>query len=289
MRFLLSKLRRRHIWRRIAIERLTEPVHLNLISLLVAVFGSLRARVAFDLILRQHHAFGLLKAADLARASGLHALTAVEFGVANGAGLLNMCEVGRRVTAATGVAFEVVGFDTGGGMPPPADYRDHPEYYTAGDFPMDREALDARLPSNARVVYGDVADTVPRFLAEVSAAAPIGFVSLDLDYYHSSRAALRLLEHPEPSIYLPLVVMYLDDIAFAGHNEWCGELLAVAEFNAENELRKIARYGFLRTQRVFKNPAWIEHMFALHVLDHPARQPGTVGARDRIVLDNPYL
>ncbi len=290
MRFLLSKLRRRHIWRRIALERLTEPLHLNLISLLVAGFGSLRARVAFDLVLRQHHAFGLLKAADFARASGLRAVTAVEFGVANGAGLLNMCEIGRRVTAVTGVRFEVVGFDTGSGMPAPGDYRDHPEYYAAGDFPADRLALDAKLPPNARVVYGDVAGTVPDFLAGVSAAAPIGFVSLDLDYYRSSRTALHLLEHADVSKYLPIVVMYLDDIAFTGHNEWCGELLAVAEFNLENQRRKIAKYGFLRTQRVFKNPAWIEHMFTLHVLDHPARQPGYEDAsRGRIVLDNPYL
>ncbi len=290
MRFLLGKLRRRYIWRRIAVERLTEPLHLNLLSLAVAAVGTFRARVAFDLVLRQHHAFGLLQAADFARALGLEALTAIEFGVASGAGLLNLCEVGDRVTAATGVRFDVVGFDTGAGMPLPVDHRDHPEYYRAGDFPMDRGALDARLPPNARVVYGDVAQTVPRFLADLSPAAPIGFVSLDLDYYRSSRDALRMLEDPDPRKYLPVTLMYLDDIAFPGHNEWCGELLAVREFNAENALRKIGRYPFLRSQRVFKNPAWLEHMFTLQALDHPARQPGgSYAARSRVVLENPYL
>ena len=290
MRFLLGKLRRRHIWRRIALERLTEPLHLNILSLAVAVFGTFRARVAFDLVLRQHHAFGLLRAADFARAIGLEAVTAIECGVANGAGLLNLCEVGRRVTAATGVRFEIVGFDTGAGMPVPVDHRDHPEYYRSGDFPMDRRALDARLPPNARVVYGDVAETVPRFLADLSPTAPIGFVSLDLDYYQSSRAALRLLEDPDPRKYLPVSVMYLDDIAFPGHNEWCGELLAVREFNAENAMRKIGRYAFLRSTRVFKNPAWLDHMFTLQVLDHPERQPeGARTARERIVLENPYF
>ena len=186
--------------------------------------------------------------------------------------------------------FEIIGFDTGTGMPAPKDFRDHPEYYTTGDFPMDRAALSASLPSNARVLYGDVATTVPGFLAELSAEAPIGFVSLDLDYYQSSRAALRLFENPDATKYLPLVVSYLDDIAFAGHNDWCGELLAVAEFNRENERRKISKYGFLRTGRVFKNPAWIEHMFVLHALDHPSRQPAAIDpARRRVVLDNPYL
>ncbi len=289
MRFILRKLTRAHVWRRLAVERLTEPLHLNLASAFVAVFGSVRARVAFDLVPRQQHAFGLLKAADFARQAGLDRLTALEFGVAKGAGLLNLCEVGRRVTKATGVQFEIVGFDTGAGMPPPVDYRDHPEYYAAGDFPMDRAALTARLPPNARVLYGDIAETVPGFLAGLSRAAPVGFVALDVDYYSSARAALRVLEDPDPLKYLPLTTLYLDDVAFEGHNPWCGELLAVEEFNAAHERRKIGKFNFLRQTRVFKNPAWIDHMYALYVLEHPARAPGGRPARGQVVLENPYL
>ena len=39
---------------RIFRERLTEPLHLNLASLLVAVFGRARSRIAFDLVQRLH-------------------------------------------------------------------------------------------------------------------------------------------------------------------------------------------------------------------------------------------
>jgi len=39
---------------RIFRERLTEPLHLNLASLLVAVFGGVRSRIAFDLVQRLH-------------------------------------------------------------------------------------------------------------------------------------------------------------------------------------------------------------------------------------------
>lgn len=290
MRFLLRKLSRPHVWRRLFVERLTEPLHLNIMSVFVALFGSLRARIAFDLVVRQQHAFGLLRAADSARALGRNTVTAVEFGVATGAGLLNLCDVARRITDATGVNFKIVGFDTGSGMPEPVDYRDHPEHYGVGDFPMDRAALTAKLPANARVIYGDVAQTIAGFLSELTAEAPLGFVALDLDYYSSSRDALCLFADPDSSKYLPLVPVYLDDVAFPGHNEWCGELLAVKEFNSDWELRKIGKYNFLRNTRVFKNPAWIDHMYALHVLDHAARQAGTGAAtRRRIVLDNPYL
>jgi hypothetical protein len=174
-------------------------------------------------------------------------------------------------------------------MPTPVDYRDHPEYYAAGDFPMDGPALAAKLPPNARVLYGDIAETVPGFLAGLSRAAPIGFVSLDVDYYSSARAALRVLEDPDPFKYLPLTTVYLDDVAFEGHNLWCGELLAVEEFNATHERRKIGKYNFLRQTRIFKNPAWIDHMYTLHVLEHPARTPGHLPARRPLVLENPYL
>jgi hypothetical protein len=290
MRFLLRKLTRRHIWRRLLVERLTEPLHLNLASLFVAGFGSLRARVAFDLVIRHHHAFGLLKAADIARTQGLGATTVLEFGVSRGAGLLNLCEVGRRVTRATGIRFDIVGFDTGQGMPPPLDYRDHPEYYSAGDFPMERAALAARLPPNCRVIYGDIGETVRQFRDALTPAAPIGFVSVDVDYYSSASAALGVFEDPDPRKYLPWVVVYLDDVAFDGHNQWCGELLAVEEFNGQqHHRRKIGTYNFLRNKRVFKNAAWIDHMYALYVLDHPWREPGRPAARGKVVLDNPYL
>jgi hypothetical protein len=50
------KLRMRRIWWRMFLERGTEPLHLNLLSLLVAAVGGFRMKVEFDLVLRQHHA-----------------------------------------------------------------------------------------------------------------------------------------------------------------------------------------------------------------------------------------
>src|SRR4051812_41346524 len=50
---LKNKLGQRQKWRRILQERLTEPVHLNLLSLFVLLFGSYRAKIAWDLVIRQ--------------------------------------------------------------------------------------------------------------------------------------------------------------------------------------------------------------------------------------------
>src|SRR5215813_13419759 len=111
---------------RIGTERLTEPIHLNLLAFFVALFGSFRAKVNFDLIIRQQNAFPILHAADKARQAGLKRLTIVEFGVANGAGLINMCRIAASVEKTTGVGFDIYGFDTGAGMPAAIDYRHHP-------------------------------------------------------------------------------------------------------------------------------------------------------------------
>lgn len=119
VRYLLRSLREPNALRNLLVDRLTEPVHLNLLSGFVALFGSLRTKINFDLIERRYHAFGLLRAADFAREINVNRLTVIEFGVANGSGLLNLCEVGRRITDITGVKFDIVGFDTGLGLPPP--------------------------------------------------------------------------------------------------------------------------------------------------------------------------
>lgn len=288
LRFVGQKLRERRIWERLMRERLAEPLHLNFASLFVAIFGSLRSKIYFDLLPRQANAFALLAVADEAREQGLARLTVIEFGVANGAGLLNLTSLAAKVTEETGVYFDVVGFDSGTGMPPPRDYRDHPEYYREGDFPMQSlDELRARLPANVELIVGDIADTLPAFLDRPVPPAPIAYVVVDVDYYSSTVSCLELFTR-DPELYLPTTVVYLDDVQFAGHNEWQGELLAVREFNERHDMRKITPYNFLRASRIFKRPIWIDLMYTLHVLDH--RKRSVAGRRDQpAVLKNPYL
>lgn len=286
--FLLKKIVRPHIWQRIFIERLSEPLHLNILSLFVAAFGSTRAKIAFDLCVRQYHAFGLLCAAENALTLGYKRVTVIEFGVANGAGLLNMCSLAEKISKETGVSFHIVGFDGADGMPPCRDYRDHPEAYQPGWYPMQSpELLRSTLPANATLIIGNIVDTIPPFLAALPQDAPIGFVSLDVDYYWSSVDALTALSGP-PERYLPLVTMYLDDIGFQTHNPWCGELGAIADFNAAHGMRKISPFNFLRETRLFKNAQWISHMYTFHAFDHPARFT-VLKNHEQIVLENPYL
>lgn len=285
--YVLKRLMRKGQLRKVFVERLTEPLHLNLLSLFVAMFGGYRTKVAWDLVVRQQYAFPILYAADAAKKYGFNRVTVVELGVAGGAGLLNMCRIAERTRAATGIDIRVVGFDTGKGMPPALDYRDLPECFQEGDFPMDFPRLRASLPPFAELIIGDVAETVPEFARRLSAEAPLGFVAVDVDYYSSAKLALQILTGDVGGL-LPLIPVYLDDIGVDGSNPWTGELLAVNEFNAEHELRKIAPFTLLRSRRIFKNTQWIDRMFAAHIHDHPLRSPAVRRPR-QWVLGNEYL
>jgi hypothetical protein len=272
---------------RVLVERLTEPLHLNIISLPIWLSGSFRAKVAFDLVVRQQYAFSILLAADRAKEFGNNGVTIVELGVAAGAGLINMCKIADQAAKATGIDIHVVGFDTGTGMPPPQDYRDYPEAYRQGDFPMDVKRLRNALPANAELIIGDITKKIPAFLENMSSDYPIGFVAVDVDYYSSAKQALAIFRG-DPHKYLPRVAVHLDDIGDEFCNAWTGELLAIDEFNCESEWRKIAPFPMLRSRRVFKNARWIDHLYIAHIHDHEMRSAECFRA-GRMVAANEYI
>ena len=271
MKYILKKLTKTTVWKDIFIDRLTEPIHLNVLSLFILLFGPYRRKIDFDLIVRRHHAYGIMKCADYAKRSQIKTVSQVEFGVDSGAGILNIADIAEKVTKETGIKFNIYGFDTGEGLPEALDYRDHPDLYQYGDFPMNSEMLSKYLPENVKLIIGNVKDTVEKFINNININEPIGFVSFDLDYYHSTKNALRVFKAENPLKYMPITIIYIDDIDEEENNNYCGPLLGVNEFNCENDFRKIEHSRFLENARIFKRAQWIKKIYFLHVLDHPTR------------------
>lgn len=225
-------------------------------------------KVFWDAVDRPHYAYGIYQAAYTARHQGISEISAIEFGVAGGNGLVAMEDVADAVTAETGVGVRVFGFDTGTGMPEPVDHRDLPYLWRPGDFPMDIEGLRARLRS-ATLVLGDVTETVEGFV-EAHDPPPVGFVAFDLDYWSSTVAALRLFDASAERL-VPRVICYMDDVIGSDveiHCEYVGELLAIREFNDTHEDRKLAPVNGLRHKRPV--PAiWNDQIWVLHSFGHP--------------------
>lgn len=214
-----------------------------------------------------HLVWGVLHAAHLATQLKLARISVIEFGVAGGNGLINLEQVASVVAQQLQITIDVYGFDTGAGLPPPQDYRDLPNLYRAGGYQMDVPALRRRLTS-AQLVLGPVKDTIEPFVA--SAPAPIAFISFDLDYYSSTKQAFTLLE-ANPSILLPRVHCYFDDILAYTFSEFTGERLAIAEFNETHALRKISPIYDLRyfLPPAHQNSWWSTSMYLIHLFDHP--------------------
>lgn len=233
--------------------------------------GSVRQKEKFGLLVRPNYAYGMLRAADLASYLQLKQVTICEFGVATGNGLMAMIELAAQITAETGVKFRIVGFDTGEGLPPLEDYRDHPELCSPGDFSMvNRDELNARISGKAELIFGDIKDTITAFRDSLSSDCPIGFLSIDVDIYSATRSALQCLTGAS-NLYLPAISMYFDDVVFFFANRWCGEMRAIEEFNQENELRKIDHDYTLVRRSAIKPAQWHNQMYVAHVFDLPLR------------------
>lgn len=234
--------------------------------------GGFRERERYSLIGRANYLYGMLRAADCAKYFGKTRVTVIEFGVASGAGLLNMVELASLITAETGIAFRIVGFDTGKGLPQVQGFKDHPEIWNTGDFAMeDRDTLLRRLGGRAEIIWGDIADTIKPFTESIDPDAPVGFISVDVDIYSATKSALRCLTG-NPENYTPAVSMYFDDVSFFFANDWAGELAAIAEFNQEQTTRKIGRDRSLPGHRPVKAEGWYSAMYVCHIMDHVARQ-----------------
>jgi hypothetical protein len=250
------------ILRRIAVE---PPFRLFVKHALALLPGSVETRARWDLSPRPPYLVGTLFAADRARVQGIPEISVIEFGVAGGDGLLALQAEAEAVERATGVAIRVYGFDAGpGGLPSfCGDYRDHPDMWKPGDYPMDVDRLRSRLAPRTTLILGDIRDNIDRF-REDHDPSPIGFMSIDVDLYSSTAAALRALDLCP---LLRYVAIYCDDIAMWPCNRWAGELLALDEFNQKHTHLKIDRWRGLRDGRPFPESSWIERMFLCHDLE----------------------
>jgi hypothetical protein len=192
-------------------------------------------------------------------------MSVVEFGVAGGNGLVNAEYHAMRTEVETGIRVEVYGFDTGGGLPEPRDYRDIPYIWRPGFYRMDREQLERRL-TRAKLVLGEVSDTVGTIVKK--GIAPLGCVFHDMDFYSSTIASFAVFD-TDSALRLPRIYNYFDDILGDEDrlfNDFTGERLAIADYNATHKTKKIAKcYQFL-SEAPFP---WHSQIFIHHDFEHP--------------------
>ena len=156
-----------------------------------------------------------------------------------------------------------------------------------GDFPPGKLS-QAKLPHKTDIIYGPIRETVPEFIKSLEKDAIISFVSIDVDYYSSTKECFGIFL-ADADCFLPSTILYFDDVNNPDHNEFMGELLAIKEFNNETERKKICKMTQLSNWRIFKNALWIDQMYFLHVLNASYRNPENWEGVKKSILTNPYL
>jgi hypothetical protein len=232
-----------------------------------ARLGSFAFRYRIEALQRMQYAYILYQAASLAAKLGQRRISAIEFGVAGGRGLLCMERYAEQIERLFPVEFEIYGFDTGGGLPAPKDYRDLPYKWQQGFFAMDQEKLTSKL-TRSKLILGDVAQTWATFV-DTHSPAPIAAVAHDLDFYSSTADGLKLFGIDDAHLS-PRIFCYFDDTLGTElelYSDFTGERLAIHEFNAANDRRKIAIPYYLRAQEGLGS--WRHQIWVCHLFDHP--------------------
>jgi len=229
--------------------------------------GSFEFRYNIDALQRMQYAYIMYQAAKLAAKLKQPRISVLEFGVAGGAGLLWMERYAEEIERIFPVKIEIYGFDTGAGLPPPLDYRDLPYHWKEGFFAMDKEALEAKL-KRAKLVMGNVADTCASFVGDHN-PAPIGAVAHDLDFYSSTVDGLKLFDADAKHL-MPRMFCYFDDTIGSDvelYSDFTGERLAIEDYNAAQQKRKIAVPHYLRAKEGLGT--WRHQIWVCHLFDHP--------------------
>jgi len=226
--------------------------------------------------LRKPYAWGMLQGALLGAGLGLKRVSAVEFGVAGGNGLVAMEAIADRIEQLVNVKIDIYGFDSGVGLPAPADYRDVPNLCSPGLYAMDEGKLRSRL-HRSKLVLGEIKNTVGEFVA--SNPAPLSFIACDFVLYASTAHGLKILDAAEATV-LPRVHCYFDDVLGFTYADYNGERLAIHEFNAAHQMRKISPIFGLKyyVPKQYSGEMWVDKFWIGHVFDH-----SRYGHRDLLV------
>lgn len=213
----------------------------NLLDIMTRSRAFYRERFATYNLPRMWYAKGIDDAVQLAKLTGVNHISVLEFGVASGAGLINMEFHAQEQERLSGIKIDVYGFDSGVGLIfDEEDSRNIAWRFGMGDYATEEQEL-VPLLRKAKMIYGDICETAQEFINSGN-HAPIGFVSIDVDNYTPAAAILNMLGNPNDKHFLPRVRLYFDDLA--SDMEFQGEALAVKEFNDNYQDMKISPEGF---------------------------------------------
>lgn len=196
------------------------------------------------------YAEGVYEAAKAAKQMNYDSISVIEFGVAGGNGLKMLESHAKEISRIMDINIEVYGFDSGNGLPCyEEDYRNLPNIWPSGSYKIDLNKLQSKLTCS-KLIIGDIEHELKTFIKNNN-PSPIGFVSVDVDFYSPTVHILDFLSNVDDKYCLPRINIYFDDIL--NSYEFQGEALAIKEFNTNNKDYKISPENAIEKLKIFHN------------------------------------
>lgn len=227
-------------------------------------------RVAFTKFLslkfssfRPHYESLIYETSKNAIKLGFNEINVIELGVAGGNGIKSILKYKRKIEKILNIKINIIGFDTGTGLPNSDLKEDLPYFWKQGDY-KNINLKDLENEDSSITIYeGNISSTIDKYISENK--AKIGLIFFDLDLYSSTKLFLdKIPQLSQKKLLLPRVFCYFDDLFVADYtlNDVNGEPLAIKEFNDQFQKIKLGKTFDHITD--FKFPLAKGQIYTLH-------------------------
>ncbi len=191
---------------------------------------------------RPHYESLIFETSKNAIKLGFNEIDIIELGVAGGNGIKSILKYKRKIEKILKIKINIIGFDSGTGLPESGIKEDLPFFWKQGDY-TNRNIKNLENEDRCiKIFEGNISLTLDQYISEKK--SKIGLIIFDLDLYSSTKIFLdKIPELSKRNLLLPRVFCYFDDLFVSDYvlNDINGEPLAIKEFNNQFEDLKLGK------------------------------------------------
>ena len=191
---------------------------------------------------RPHYESLIFETSKNAIKLGFNEIDIIELGVAGGNGIKSILKYKRKIEKILKIKINIIGFDSGTGLPKSGIKEDLPFFWKQGDYTSSNIKNLENEDKCIKIFEGNISLTLDQYISENK--SKIGLIIFDLDLYSSTKIFLdKIPELSKRNLLLPRVFCYFDDLFVADYvlNDVNGEPLAIKEFNNQFENLKLGK------------------------------------------------
>ena len=191
---------------------------------------------------RPHYETLIYESSKNAIKLGFKEINIIELGVAGGDGIRSLAKYKKKVEKIFDIKINIIGFDTGAGLPNITLKEDLPFFWKQGDYTNKNLNNLEKSSDSIKIYEGNISNTLEKFISEND--VKIGLIIFDMDLYSSTKTFLKKIpEFSRKKLLLPRTFCYFDDLFVADYclDDTNGEPLAIYEFNKTNVDLKLGK------------------------------------------------